>query len=127
MHMKSRLRRKPGSRVIIQPSQGICSVYSVGSEELSSATVIAKKVAKLRKDRKVLQSDAFTENLMWHTSKPLFLLEEKVKKVKMGRMKKEGWIRKVLSIFVCQVETRAVTRPGNISTAKLRMKASKML
>ena len=47
--------------------------------------------------------------------------------MKMGRMKKEGWIRKVLSIFVCQVETRAVTRPGNISTAKLRMKASKML
>ena len=112
MHMKSRLRRKPGSRVIIQPPQGICSVSSVGSEELSSATAIAKKVAKLRKDRKVLQSDAFTENLRWHTSIPLFLLEEKVKKVKMGRMKKEGWIRKGLNILECQIEMRAVKRPG---------------
>ena len=44
----------------------------------------------------------------------------------MGRMKKEGWIRKVLSIFECQVETRAVTRPGNSTTAKLKMNASKM-
>ena len=47
----------------------------------------------------------------------VFLFEEKVKQVKMGRMKKEGWVRKVLSIFECQVETRAVMRPGN-STAR---------
>ena len=45
----------------------------------------------------------------------------------MGRMKKEGWVRKVLSIFECQVETRAVTRPGSSTTAQLKMKASKML
>ena len=30
---------------------------------LTHSAVIAKKVAKLRKDRKVLHSDAFTENL----------------------------------------------------------------
>ena len=30
----------------------------------------------------------------------------------MGRMKKEGWWRKVLTILQWQVETRAVTRPG---------------
>ena len=47
--------------------------------------------------------------------------------MKMGRMKKEGWIRKVLSIFECQVETRAMKRPGNSTTAKLKMNASKML
>ena len=130
MHMKSRLRRKPGSRVINQvmaTPQEMFSISSLGSEELSSATVITMKVAQPRKDRKVLQSDALTENLRWHTSIPLFLLEEKVKTVKMGRMKKEGWIRKVLSIFECQVETRPVTRPGNSSTAKLRMNPSKML
>ena len=55
------------------------------------------------------------------------MLEEKVKYVKMDKMKKEGWVRKVLSIFECQVETRPVMRPGNSSTAKLRMNASKML
>ena len=32
--------------------------------------------------------------------------------MKTGRMKKEGWWRKVLSILQCQTETRAVTRPG---------------
>ena len=32
--------------------------------------------------------------------------------MKTGRMKKEGWGRKVLSILQCQTETRAVTRPG---------------
>jgi len=42
-----------------------------------------------------------------------FLLEEKVKQVKMGRMKKEGWVRKVFSILECQVETRPAMRPGN--------------
>ena len=36
----------------------------------------------------------------------------------MGRMKREGWWRKVLSILQCQVEKRAVTRPG-ISTVKM--------
>ena len=32
--------------------------------------------------------------------------------MKMGRMKKDGWVKKVLNIFECQVEMRAVTRPG---------------
>ena len=38
----------------------------------------------------------------------------------MGRAKKEGWVRKVLGIFECQVETRAMMRPGNRTTAKVR-------
>ena len=38
--------------------------------------------------------------------------------MKTGRMKKEGWWRKVFSILQCQVETRAVTRPG-ISTVAM--------
>ena len=50
----------------------------------------------------------------------VFLLEEKVKQVKMGRMKKEGWAKKVFSILECQVETRAVSRPVN-STARTDM------
>ena len=92
-----------------------------------TASVITTKAAKPRKDKKVLQSDALTENLRWHTPMPPFLLEVKVKKVRMGRMKKEGWVRKVLSIFECQVEMIAVISPGNSSTAKLLMNTSKML
>ena len=38
----------------------------------------------------------------------------------MGRAKKDGWVRKVLGIFECQVETRAIMRPGNSTTAKVR-------
>ena len=45
-----------------------------------------------------------------------FLLEEKVKQVKMGRMKKEGCLKKVFSILECQVETRAMMRPGSSTT-----------
>ena len=45
----------------------------------------------------------------------------------MGRMKKEGWIRKVLTIFECQVETRAMIRPGNSTNAKMRPNVSSML
>ena len=41
------------------------------------------------------------------------LLEENVKQVKMGRMKKEGWLKKVLSILECQLETRPTMRPGS--------------
>ena len=42
-----------------------------------------------------------------------FLLEEKVKQVKMGRMKKEGWLKKVLSILEYQLETTPTMRPGS--------------
>ena len=79
--------------------------------------MITTKAAKPRKDNKVLQSDALTENLRWHTPMPPFLLEVKVKKVKIGRMKKEGWLKKVFSILECQLETRPMMRPGS-STAR---------
>ena len=78
----------------------------------------------IRNDKKMLHRDALTENLMWPSALPslrpqALLLEEKVKKVNMGRMKKEGWIRKVLSILECHVEMRAMMRPGNRTTAKV--------
>ena len=45
----------------------------------------------------------------------------------MGRAKKEGWVRKVLGIFECQVETRAMMRPGNRTTAKVRKNVRRRL
>ena len=45
----------------------------------------------------------------------------------MGRTKKEGWVRKVFSIFECQVETRAMVSPGNSTTAKMRQNVSSKL
>ena len=41
------------------------------------------------------------------------MLEENVKQVKMGRMKKDGWLKKVFSILECQVEIRPMMRPGS--------------
>ena len=46
----------------------------------------------------------------------VFLLEVKVKQVKMGRMKKDGWLKKVFSILECQVDTRAMMGPGSNAT-----------
>ena len=43
----------------------------------------------------------------------------------MGRTKKDGWVRKVLSILLCQVETWAMIRPGNSTTEKMRIIASR--
>ena len=39
----------------------------------------------------------------------------------MGRAKKDGCVRKVLGIFECQVETRAIMRPGSSTNAKVRI------
>ena len=42
----------------------------------------------------------------------------------MGKMMKEGWVQKVLSILVCHVEIRAVRRPGKriVNTMMLNFK-----
>ena len=45
----------------------------------------------------------------------------------MGRTKMDGWVRKGLSIFECQVETRAVMRPGNRTTANVRKNVRRRL
>ena len=44
--------------------------------------------------------------------------------MKMGKMMKEGWVQKVLSILVCHVEIRAVRRPGKriVNTMMLNFK-----
>ena len=45
----------------------------------------------------------------------------------MGRTKKDGWVRKVLSIFECQVEMRAMVSPGNSTNAKMRQNVRRRL
>ena len=42
----------------------------------------------------------------------------------MGKMMKDGWFKKVLSILVCHVEIRAVRRPGErtVNTMRLNFK-----
>ena len=40
--------------------------------------------------------------------------------MKMGKMMKEGWVQKVLSILVCHVEIRAVRRPGKRTVNTMR-------
>ena len=45
----------------------------------------------------------------------------------MGRTKMDGWVRKVLSTFECQVEIRAMMRPGNRTTANMRKNVRKRL
>ena len=39
----------------------------------------------------------------------------------MGKMMKEGWVKKVLSILVCHVEIRAVRRPGKRTVNTMRL------
>ena len=38
----------------------------------------------------------------------------------MGKMMKEGWVQKVLSILVCHVEISAVRRPGKRTVNTIR-------
>ena len=45
----------------------------------------------------------------------------------MGRTKMDGWVRKVLSTFECQVEIRAMMRPGNRTTANMRKNVRRRL
>ena len=39
----------------------------------------------------------------------------------MGKMMKEGWVQKVLSILVCHVEIRAVRRPGKRTANTMKL------
>ena len=39
----------------------------------------------------------------------------------MGKMMKDGWFKRVLSIFVCHVEIRAVRRPGKRTANTMRL------
>ena len=45
----------------------------------------------------------------------------------VGRIKKGGWVIKVLRIFECHIETRAVMRPGKRTTADVRKVVSPIL
>ena len=45
----------------------------------------------------------------------------------MGRTKMDGWVRKVLSTFECQVKIRAMMRPGNRTTANMRKNVRRRL
>ena len=83
------------------------------------------RTMKLIRVKRILKTVAFTENLISTSSLRLSLfwqhflvLDSNVKKVNIGKSKREGCLRKVLKRPWCQVKVTPVIRPGRVCRGK---------